>query len=68
MSLEQIIFYVFGGLVVLSALAILLTKNILYAALALVFAFLGVASIYVYASADFLELARNVYSAAPAVV
>lgn len=58
MSFEESIFYVFVGLTALSSLIVLLTKNLLYAAFALLVAFLGVAAIYVFASADFMAVTQ----------
>ena len=54
----QISFYSFGGLAVIMALIILLTKNVMYAATALLFAFLGVAAVYVLAGSPFLAVTQ----------
>ncbi|MGB3588505.1 MAG: NADH-quinone oxidoreductase subunit J, partial [Tunicatimonas sp.] len=53
---EVAAFYVFAGLVVLSALVVLFTRNILYAAFSLLLTFLGVSAVYVLAGADFLAV------------
>lgn len=58
MSLVQILFYVFATLAIGSALAIVFTKNILYAALGLLLTFLAVAALYVMAGADFLAIVQ----------
>ncbi|MTI21579.1 NADH-quinone oxidoreductase subunit J, partial [Fulvivirga sp. RKSG066] len=54
----EVLFYIFGGLAVLGALLVLITKNVLYAACSLVVAFLGVAAIYVLAGAEFLAITQ----------
>lgn len=55
---EQLIFYAFAGLTVLSALVILFTRHVLYAAFSLIVTFLGVSAIYVFAGADFIAVAQ----------
>ncbi|MFA0960886.1 NADH-quinone oxidoreductase subunit J [Roseivirga sp. BDSF3-8] len=52
------LFYMFAGLTIASALVILLTRNILYAAFSLVVTFLGVAALYVLAGADFIAVTQ----------
>ena len=54
----QIIFYIFAGLTIASALVVLWTKNVLYAAFSLIITFLGVAAMYVFAGADFIAVAQ----------
>jgi len=56
----EIAFYAFLLLTALSALGIVLTKNVLYAALMLLMTFLGVSGVYVFAGADFLAIAQIV--------
>ena len=56
--MEAIIFYVFAALIVVSALLILFTKNVLYAALSLVICLLGVAAVYVFSGAEFLAVSQ----------
>jgi NADH:ubiquinone oxidoreductase subunit 6 (subunit J) len=56
--MEAAAFYGFSILAVVSALFILLSKNLIYAAFALFLAFLGVAALYVLAGADFLGVAQ----------
>lgn len=54
----DILFFFFAGLAVVSALTILLTKNVLYAACGLVVTFLSVAAIYVLAGAEFIAITQ----------
>jgi NADH-quinone oxidoreductase subunit J len=56
--LEVAAFYGFAGLIVLSALVILFTRNVLYAAFSLLLTFLGIAAVYVLAGADFLAVTQ----------
>lgn len=56
--MEAAAFYGFSTLAILSALFILFTKNLIYAAFALFLAFLGVAALYVLAGADFLGVTQ----------
>lgn len=52
------IFYAFAAIALLSALFILFTRQVLYAAFALIFTFLAVAGIYIMAGADFLGITQ----------
>lgn len=54
----QIAFYGFAALTLGGALAVLLTRTIMYAAFFLLLALLGVAGLFVLASADFLAVAQ----------
>lgn len=54
MSLSTITFYFFAGITVASAAAVVFARRIIYAACALLFAFFGVAALYIFLSADFL--------------
>ena len=54
----QLVFYLFSALSVAGALAVLLTRNVLYAAFFLLLTLLGVAGLFVLASADFLAIAQ----------
>ena len=56
LSAEALAFYAFAGLIVLSALVILFTRNVLYAAFSLLLTFLGISAVYVLAGADFLAV------------
>ncbi len=58
--IQDYIFMVFVALTSIGALLVLLLRNILYAALSLFFAFLGIAAIYVFVSADFLAITQLV--------
>lgn len=54
----QLVFIAFALLSVVSALVVLLTNNVLYAAFSLLVAFLGMAALYVIVGADFLGVAQ----------
>ncbi len=54
MSIFDFVFYAFGILTVLSAATMVFSKNLIHCAVGLLFAFLGVAGIYVLLAADFL--------------
>lgn len=54
----QLAFYGFAALSVFGALAVLLTRNVLYAAFFLLLTLLGVAGLFVLASADLLAVAQ----------
>lgn len=54
----QVAFYAFSALTLFGALAVLLTRNVLYAAFFLLLTLLGVAGLFVLASADFLAIAQ----------
>ncbi|GJM60778.1 MULTISPECIES: NADH-quinone oxidoreductase subunit J [Persicobacter] len=54
----SLIFYGFSALVLVSALNILLTKNVLYAAFSLLVSLFGVAALYVLMGADFIGIAQ----------
>lgn len=54
----QLAFWGFAGLTIIGALAVLLTRNVLYAAFCLLLTLLGVAGLFVLASADFLAVAQ----------
>lgn len=54
----QVAFYGFSVLTLLGAIAVLLTRNVLYAAFFLLLTLLGVAGLFVLASADFLAIAQ----------
>jgi len=50
----NIVFWFFVALTIISAFSVVLTKNLVYAAISLLVTFLGVASMYVFLWADFL--------------
>ncbi|GAB3954774.1 NADH-quinone oxidoreductase subunit J [Spirosoma harenae] len=54
----QLAFYAFAALSLIGALAVLFTRNVLYAAFFLLLTLLGVAGLFVLASADFLAIAQ----------
>lgn len=54
----QLAFYTFAALTLIGALAVLLTRNVLYAAFFLLLTLLGAAGLFVLASADFLAVAQ----------
>ncbi|ODS83812.1 MAG: NADH-quinone oxidoreductase subunit J [Cytophagaceae bacterium SCN 52-12] len=56
--MELIAFYFFAGLAVVSALFILFTRNLMYAAFGLFLTFMSVAALYVFAMADFLAVSQ----------
>ncbi len=56
--MSNLIFGVFAALMLGSALAMLLTRNVLYAAFFLLLTLLGVAALFVLASADLLAMAQ----------
>ncbi|GAB2763542.1 NADH-quinone oxidoreductase subunit J [Rhabdobacter roseus] len=56
--MELVAFYGFSAMCIGSALFILLTRNLMYAAFALFVALLGVAALYVLAGADFLAVTQ----------
>ena len=58
MSTETLLFYLFGAVTAGGALALVLVKNLLHAALALLATLLGVAAIYVLLSADLLAVVQ----------
>ncbi|PWJ44133.1 NADH-quinone oxidoreductase subunit J family protein [Sediminitomix flava] len=56
--MEELFFYFFGGLTIISATLILLSKNVIHSAFYLLNSLLGVAAIFVFALADFLAIAQ----------
>lgn len=54
----QLAFYAFSALTLIGALAVLLTRSVLYAAFFLLLTLLGAAGLFVLASADFLAVAQ----------
>lgn len=53
-----IVFYFFVGLVLLSALTMLITRNLLYTAFSLLATLLGLSALYVFCGADFLAIVQ----------
>jgi NADH-quinone oxidoreductase subunit J len=58
MDLYISVFYVFACVTLLAACVVVFSKNIVHAAFALLFAFFGVAGIYVFLLADFLAITQ----------
>jgi NADH-quinone oxidoreductase subunit J len=58
MTVYDLIFYVFALLTVISAGVVVFSKNIIYSAFSLLFAFSGVAGIYVLLNADFIAITQ----------
>jgi NADH:ubiquinone oxidoreductase subunit 6 (subunit J) len=57
-DLYTIIFYLFALITLVSASIVVLSKNIVYSAFALLFAFFGVAGLYVLLMADFIAITQ----------
>ncbi len=58
MELFDIVFFIFAFITVVSAFIVVFSRNIVYAAFALLFTFFGVAGLYVLLSADFLAVTQ----------
>ncbi len=58
MNIAKILFYAFGSITLISAVTILFTRNIIYAAYLLVLTFLAIAGIYVIAHAEFVAVTQ----------
>lgn len=58
MDLVTIVFYVFAVLTLASAFVVVFSRNIVHSAFALLFAFFGVAGLYVLLTADFLAVTQ----------
>ncbi len=58
MQLFDIVFYVFGFIVLFSAFVVVFSRNIIYSAFALLFTFFGVAGLYALLQADFLAVTQ----------
>lgn len=58
LTLADLIFYAIAAVTVAGAAAVALSRNIVYTALGLLMALLGVAGLYVYLSADFVAVAQ----------
>jgi NADH-quinone oxidoreductase subunit J len=58
MDLYTIIFYVFAAVTLGSAAVVVFSRSVIYAAFALLFAFFGVAGLYVLLMADFLAVTQ----------
>jgi NADH-quinone oxidoreductase subunit J len=58
MTVEEGVFYVIAALTVIGALGVVLARNVVHAALALILALLAVAGIFLLLSAEFLALVQ----------
>jgi len=58
MTLADLVFYGLAAMAVGGAAGVALSRNILYTSLALLFALMGVAGLYVFLSADFVAVAQ----------
>ncbi|MEK6754928.1 MAG: NADH-quinone oxidoreductase subunit J [Bacteroidota bacterium] len=58
MDLYIIVFYLFALITIVSAAVVVISKNIVYSAFALLFTFFGVAGLYVLLMADFLAITQ----------
>jgi NADH-quinone oxidoreductase subunit J len=58
METFDIVFYVFAFLTVVSAFVVVFSRNMVYAAFALLFTFFGVAGLYILLQADFLAVTQ----------
>jgi NADH-quinone oxidoreductase subunit J len=58
MQLYDAVFYLFAFITIVSAVIVVFSRNIMYAAFALLFTFFGVAGLYVLLAADFLAITQ----------
>jgi NADH-quinone oxidoreductase subunit J len=58
MQLYDAVFYIFAFITIVSAVIVVFSRNIMYAAFALLFTFFGVAGLYVLLAADFLAITQ----------
>lgn len=58
MNWYDIVFYAFAVLTIVSAIGVVFSRSILYAAFSLLFTFFGVAALYVLLSADFIAITQ----------
>ncbi len=58
MNWYDIVFYAFAALTIISAIGVVFSRSILYAAFSLLFTFFGVAALYVLLSADFIAITQ----------
>jgi len=58
--ITEILFYAFASITVASACFVVFSRNLIYSAFALLFAFFGVAALYVLLGADFLAATQMV--------
>jgi len=58
MDLVGLAYYFFSGLIIISAMVVVFSKNIMYSAFALLFTLFGIAGFYVLLNADFLAITQ----------
>jgi NADH-quinone oxidoreductase subunit J len=58
MQITLILFYLFGGVAAIAAIFVALTKNVIYAAFALVLCFIALAGVYVFLGAEFIGVTQ----------
>ena len=58
MNLEAVVFYLFALIVLCSGAVVVLSKNIMHSAFALLFTFFGMAGLYAMLMADFIAVAQ----------
>ncbi len=58
MNWYDLIFYAFAAVTIVSAVGVVFSRSILYAAFSLLFTFFGVAALYVLLSADFIAITQ----------
>ncbi len=58
--ITKVTFYIFAALTVASAAVVVFSRSLIYSAFALLFAFFGVAALYVFLGADFLAATQLV--------
>jgi NADH:ubiquinone oxidoreductase subunit 6 (subunit J) len=60
MEIAELFSWIFGGLLIISCGAMMVTKNLFYAAITLMLAFLAVAAIYILYGAEFVAISQIV--------
>lgn len=68
MSIEEILFWFFGGVALLSALGIIISRNVIHGALLLVLSLLSLAAIFILFGAEFLAVVQILVYAGGIVV
>jgi len=58
MEVTTILFYLFSFIIIVESLAVVLVKNILHSAIHLIFAFIGIAALYIMLSAEFVAITQ----------
>jgi NADH-quinone oxidoreductase subunit J len=60
MILSQVVFYLFAAMTIIGACVVVFARSLIYSAFGLLFAFFGLAALYVFLGADFLAAAQLV--------